>query len=606
MRTVLHDTVERVAARPCDNARMQINGDHVRAVASAIDDAAKISVGCKARATLRHALLSMADGETPISEITDVPVKAALWAFDYHVKVIDDNTRPKVVIEPRFHGASGETEPPEVANVTDDIVQMWNELAEAVESPWGKARLHHLIFDRRSGNSYQHAIKAIESYLAAAKSHKIDLDRAEYLGIALRVARAVGASDLVDTIVAQLLDDAHEELINAKERPGVFFKLIKPVLAERRPPARIDELLKNAALKYKSPFILDEIIELQINRANGPVVKRALWVSRVQLWTDAADNATGILRATHLKAALECANASRERDLIEHASARLRKLRNEDLGLTSFGASTTIDESQIELFLAPIREVGNWQDALLCLYQAYGPSTGNLEQNKARVAEYSQEFVFSAQLPRQLIGGDGLPRYHPQNDEDMYAMTLAQHESFSIQSMAPFLAMAVSRIADLYGIPREEDLVAFFTQIPLTAEPLARALARAFVRYWISDFEGAAFTVVPRIETLCRNLVIAMNRGVYRLQRDQKPGQYPGLGYLLDVLKEHGMDESWHRCVLTVCANPAGGLNMRNEMAHGLVEDIGAPYAAIVLQIALYLWSLSPSASDDPDTEANE
>jgi hypothetical protein len=161
--------------------------------------------------------------------------------------------------------------------------------------------------------------------------------------------------------------------------------------------------------------------------------------------------------------------------------------------------------------------------------------------------------------------------------------------------------MALSRITEVYGIPSEAELVEFFTQVPLTNESLARALARSFIRYWGGDPEGAAFTIIPRIETLTRNLVVALDRGVYRLQRDQKPGQYPGLGYLLGLLKEHNMDESWHRCVLTVCANPAGGWNLRNEVAHGFVDDVPAPPAAVVLQVALYMWSLHGRDDQSPE-----
>lgn len=551
---------------------------------------------------LRTSLLSGTPSDVPVDEITDLPTKATLWAFEYKISVERDHNRQRAVVEPRFRGTSGETDPPEITAVAEEVVEVWHALTSKVSAPWGLARLRHLLFERRFGRVHEHAIAAAESYLAAAKNWEVGLDRAKFLGIGLRVARSVNAKGQADQIVNQLLDDARQELTEDDLRPGVFMRVMESILAERNPPGGVDDLLEDAFAKYADPFIRDSILRLQIARTSDGEVKKALWGKLVEVWNAAANNSQGLVRATHLKKALECAETSQERELVERAAANLQGLRKEDLGLATFTASTVIDDAEIERLLAPISGAGNWQHALVGLYQFYGPATGDLAQNRARVDQYAREFVLSGLLSKELLGGDGLPRYRPQSDEDRDAMALAEQESYNVQIFAPILAMALSRVADTYGIPSEGELAEFFAQAPLTDEDLAQALARSFIRYWVGDAEGAAFTIIPRIETIVRNLVVAMDRGVYRLQRDQKPGQYPGLGYMLDILKSHGMDESWHRCVLTVCANPAGGWNIRNEIAHGFVANLGMPVAAIVLQLAIYLWSLNGS----PDTAADD
>ncbi|MGW6308263.1 DUF4209 domain-containing protein [Streptomyces niveus] len=568
-------------------------------VASAIDQAAQSSSNFEAARALRVALLAIAPSNAPVEKVPDLPIRAALWAFEYRISVERDNERRRVVVEPRFRGASGESDPPEVAAVAAEVVEVWHTLASKVTSPWGLARLHHLLFERGFGRPHEHAIAAAESYLAAATNWEIGLDRAKLLGLALRMARSVNAIDQAGLIVSQLMGDVRQELSGEGRRPGVFMRLMESVLAERNPPGEIDGLLGDAFLKYSDPFVRDDILRIQISRASNAQAKKVIWQKLVEVWSEAANQSQGLVRATHLKKALECAEDSQHRELVERAAAKLQSLRKEDLGLATFAASTSIDDAEIERLLAPISEVGNWQHALLGLYRIYGPATGNLAQNKVRVEQHAREFVLSGLLSKELLGGDGLPRYRPQSDEDRDAMALAEQESYNIQIFAPILAMALSRVADTYGIPSEIELTEFFTQAPLADEGLAHALARAFTRYWTGDAEGAAFTIIPRIEAMVRNLVIAMDRGVYRIQRDQKPGQYPGLGYLLDVLKVHGLDDSWHRCILTVCANPAGGWNIRNEVAHGFVDNLGMPAAAVVLQLALYLWSLNDGSSGD-------
>jgi hypothetical protein len=143
----------------------------------------------------------------------------------------------------------------------------------------------------------------------------------------------------------------------------------------------------------------------------------------------------------------------------------------------------------------------------------------------------------------------------------------------------------------------------FFSRSSIIPPETAASISRCFIRYWAGDAEGAAFTAAPKIETLARNLVLALDAGVYRIQRNEKPGQYPGLGVLLGVLREKGMDESWYRNILTVCGNPAGGPNIRNDIAHGFVDSVGSPGAALLLQCIIYLWNLVPKSQGDPDNE---
>ncbi|NDZ77824.1 DUF4209 domain-containing protein [Streptomyces sp. SID10853] len=581
---------------------MMPQDEQIAAVASAIDQAGQATSRFEADRALRVALLSGMPSDFPVEEISDLPVKAALWAFEYEISVEQDNNRRRLAVEPRFFGASEETTPPKVAVVAEEVVSVWHTLTTRVTSHWGLARLQHLLFERRFGRAHEYAIAAAESYRAAAKNWEVGLDRAKFLGIGLRVARSVNSYDQADLIVSELLDDARQELSGGGQRPGVFMRLIESVLAEDNPPDAVNDLLEDAFTEYDDPFIRDSILRLQIARASDAAAKKELWAHLVEVWTEAAGHSEGLIRATHLKKALECAESSQDRGLVEQAAANLQSLRKEDLGLVTFSASTAIDDAEIERLLAPITGAGNWQHALLGLYQVYGPATGDLTQNKARMEQHAREFALSNLLSKELLGGDGLPRYRPQSDGDREAVALAEQESYNIQIFAPILAMALSRVADTYGIPTENELAEFFSQAPLTDEDLAHSLARAFIRYWAGDAEGSAFTIIPRIETMVRNLVIAMDRGVYRLQRDQKPGQYPGLGYLLDILKAHGMEESWHRCVLTVCANPAGGWNIRNEMAHGFIDNLGMPAAAVVLQIAIYLWSLHDRPDDGADS----
>ena len=95
-----------------------------------------------------------------------------------------------------------------------------------------------------------------------------------------------------------------------------------------------------------------------------------------------------------------------------------------------------------------------------------------------------------------------------------------------------------------------------------------------------------------KIEALTRNLLIQADVGIYRLQRQQSPGQYPGLRFLLDELLKRGLDASWHRFMLVLCAHVVG-FNFRNELSHGFILSVDDGLAALLLQAAAYLANLN-------------
>ncbi len=52
--------------------------------------------------------------------------------------------------------------------------------------------------------------------------------------------------------------------------------------------------------------------------------------------------------------------------------------------------------------------------------------------------------------------------------------------------------------------------------------------------------------------------------------------------------------------VYTVTCNPAGW-NLRNELSHGFIDDVGASIAAMLIQCMLFLRYLSPTAVEEPE-----
>jgi hypothetical protein len=63
---------------------------------------------------------------------------------------------------------------------------------------------------------------------------------------------------------------------------------------------------------------------------------------------------------------------------------------------------------------------------------------------------------------------------------------------------------------------------------------------------------------------------------------------YKGLGKLIDILSERGLDESWYKFIRTFLAHQ-DGVNLRNEVLHGAITDVDEVHSALVLVSVLYL-----------------
>lgn len=170
-------------------------------------------------------------------------------------------------------------------------------------------------------------------------------------------------------------------------------------------------------------------------------------------------------------------------------------------------------------------------------------------------------------------------------------------------NLRPFTA-AWLEIADRFGIPDHRELTTFLSTWPGMDRTLVDPLVRSMFRSWGGDGEGAAYTIVPRIEQQVRTLVVNANSGAYRLQREKSPGQYPDLGYLLPILPRfYDLDESRLR-FLTATLCHAAGLNLRNSMLHGF-SDIESPAEAVLLiHCMLMLGTLRPRVAVVQSDEA--
>lgn len=524
--------------------------------------------------------------------------RATVWALEYHVETVDAQGRRRVRLAPAHEHDDG-ADPPTPGDVPELVAEVWQTLLGLVTQPPALARLHHLLFERGGPARREHARSAAVAYIASAQDWERGLDAVQDLTAATRLARAVGDTDLTaeslaaaSALVAQLLEQDDPPA-------GIVVRALRHLVGEPGCPPDVDELLERAAGAWPDANRKDGALKLMLERCPDDEARRQVWRRRVAVFTEDAAAASGIIRAVRLQQALGLAEASGDKELRQQAAAALQTVRRDDLALMSFSATSRLYEEEFEQQVTAVSAGNSWQQSLIT-FAEWPPLSGDTERNRDLIRRRQAEHPLSALFPTQLLGPEGLPAYTGTSEEDRFDVDLVRWETDLTEQWLPIVAAALHEIPRRHGLPDLKDISSFLAGWPAVDGPLAPALARALLRYWTGDSEGAAYTVLPRIESIIRALVLSTARGVYRLQREHKPGQYAGLGQLLPILpEEFGLDESRTRFLDALLRHPAG-LNLRNNMLHGFVGDPGPGIAATLLHAALFLCaSVLPQPTGD-------
>jgi hypothetical protein len=152
-----------------------------------------------------------------------------------------------------------------------------------------------------------------------------------------------------------------------------------------------------------------------------------------------------------------------------------------------------------------------------------------------------------------------------------------------------------------FGVAPLAEQVQFPSSWPSTSGPTVFAICKALQRFWSGGSKGATYTLGPRIEGRVRELILNTNRGMFKLQRTHSPGQFPGLGAMLNILpEEFNVAEAGMRFLKVVLVD-AAGFNLRNQLAHGTATFNDPGTAAVATHTALSLATLKPyETGSDP------
>jgi hypothetical protein len=300
---------------------------------------------------------------------------------------------------------------------------------------------------------------------------------------------------------------------------------------------------------------------------------------------------------SHLQAAAQTARDLGVKDLEQQAVGEMQAMSPDELGLKHHRVDFETPAHIVLSVLRNFDEANGWRGALHQFMHTYCPS-GSYERN-VQQAKTLMGGSLHRLFPTMRIGAHGLPQQSVDTDEEKLDDEVAGIERLAADNLGRWYAHGLHRMPELYGTPSQDEIVAFLMDTYDCDEGLAHGFATALRLFWQAEYCASVHISVPRIEQGARKLLLFLNAPVYRVEQGKKPGQFPGLGFLLPRIVDEGFDKDWERFIGTLLL--PRGHNLRNLLAHGFVDGISPGTAALALRAAGLMTIITPA--DDSTVE---
>jgi hypothetical protein len=132
--------------------------------------------------------------------------------------------------------------------------------------------------------------------------------------------------------------------------------------------------------------------------------------------------------------------------------------------------------------------------------------------------------------------------------------------------------------------PTHSEVAALF-ETDIIEGAVASKIASALAFFEAGDYDTAGFALAPRLERIVRRIAFRCGVPVTKgADARGRPGGVRGLGALVDAL-EGRVDERIRRYWRAVLSEPTG-LNLRNDVAHALIDEVKPPQTVLLLHVA--------------------
>ncbi len=518
---------------------------------------------------------------------TDVGSGTAVAQRDALVAAL--NRRPSAVTKARQKARATPPAPSAPAQL-----EIWSLYADHVDDPFLRGHLHHLLLDAGHGRRPDHVRDAATGYLDAAQ-----LLLAAQGGTGLpRAARCLKKAgelslkfkqhDLRERATRDALALAERLLAGAEDEGRTLLVVLE---ALQTLECDVADLAERAA----SLFARDVDVRLgflDALRKDAPPSRHAeIDATVVCTLLDAADTADAGHRRLYFLT--EAATEAQKRGLPDLRARAEMALQQTTPEWTSIRTEGTIPRALIAGQQARVDAAPDLRTALWLTVPDIHPA-----MRAQAEAEANGALEGLLRIPRSRINPAGPVFVRPPVDADDDLAVAMQVRGLGLFGI--LTAVQLDRIHERFR-PDEFEMTAALAHETVLPESRARTLAQAFCYYWLEEFDAAACVALPQVEQILRQL-LRPQVPVVSVARGQSSGGVDLMGGLLQSMPEAGYPADWSKALELLLVDSDRGMNLRNDILHGLTGTPPRHHVALILQAGLYLLSHAHGQRTPPRT----
>jgi hypothetical protein len=492
-------------------------------------------------------------------------------------------------------------------------IELFSQIVQEVDSVWLQARLADLVWLLAKPRNPKHALLAIDAY------RKIPLDAKTWVhgggecwarAIALTQMLGDGAGERIKEIEAAIMSVFE----SAKREDGFFALQLANLLAENRLgqggsldiAKKLESLARNfdgeGELRHARMFFAASTKWFQ--QAGDTAKATEMKVLEAECWAKEAVARISSNKPSHMVAGSFYENAiqtyrtiprsERAAHRVDERIAELQKSLNES-GKRSLDEMKTISSSSIDItqFVEKARDAVKGKlaiDALVAFANMYhGARRARMRETSEKMLREHplQAFISATHMSRDgrvIAKRPGMGSDSGHSDEvAIWAEMVKQYNMELGLVVIGFILPALEVLALEHRL-RENDFVAIASESPIVPEGRERLFGKALFAGYEKDFVAALHLLVPQVEHMVRWHLKAAGIKTTTLDKDGVENEN-GLSALMELPEVRQIFSEDLSFELKALFCDAFGPNLRNELAHGLLDD-----DACQSTYAIYAW----------------
>lgn len=496
-----------------------------------------------------------------------------------------------------YAGALSAPWPRTIDLIGDDVLLVWAAYADSAASPVLRAHLHHLLTAARADRPHVHARAAISAYRDAVRTFQAAgtvsarVRAAESLVHALGLARAMNQKDMIGPVVTDMVTMVENMLDAAPPALGLVHRLLEALIAANPDSATVSALIERAVTASEDDIILRQAFLALLRRlCVDDVGRKAVDRQIVVAMIDAAEKGTGMLSLLWFNDAATKAQQAGLTDLAEQARKKMQAMEVQNLGMAVFRTPLELTPAERDAALGEVDQAGTLAEALWRIAAMPAPAGTDAEAERAAKAVMPNAPLATG-IARGSVNPTGPVPTAPASTDGL-ENTKAAYRKIALLRAGLVFQVQLDRAWERFA-PSVEDLVAVLDCPELGTASRTKMLARAFQFYGTGEDDASVHLAVPRVEALAREIVRGHGVPMLTVAQGATTGGVVQLGTLISNLEKIGFDEDRRHSLALTFTDGERGLNVRNDVCHGLIDCPPRPVVALVLQAALHLLAVT-------------